>query len=225
MRVSCGLPCGSPYLHLIPMLNIVLFGPPGAGKGTQSQKLIAKYNLVHLSTGDLLRAQIAEGTELGLRAKKLMDEGLLVPDEVVIGMIDSALDKNKSAAGFIFDGFPRTVAQAQSLDQLLASHRTGVASMVALEVGEEELVKRLLERGKTSGRPDDQNEEKIRRRVQVYNTETAQVAGHYAGQHKFHSLSGIGEIDDIFDHISAVVDQHQPAGHQTPPAATQEVKA
>jgi len=208
------------------MHNIVLFGPPGAGKGTQSQKLIAQYHLVHLSTGDLLRAQIAEGTELGLRAKKLMDEGLLVPDEVVIGMIGNALEKNKGAAGFIFDGFPRTVAQAESLDQLLAGHGTGVASMVALEVGEEELVKRLLERGKTSGRPDDQDESKIRRRVQVYNTETAQVAGHYASQGKFHSLNGIGEIETIFGQISAIIDRHKPSTDQNNPAvATSEVKA
>ncbi|NML68081.1 adenylate kinase [Hymenobacter sp. RP-2-7] len=208
------------------MHNIVLFGPPGAGKGTQSQKLIAKYHLVHLSTGDLLRAQIAEGTELGLRAKKLMDEGLLVPDEVVIGMIGHALEKNKAAAGFIFDGFPRTVAQAESLDKLLAGHSTGVASMVALEVGEEELVKRLLERGKTSGRTDDQDESRIRRRVQVYNTETAQVAGHYASQGKFHSLNGIGEIEDIFGQISAIIDRHKPSTDQdVPAAATKEVKA
>ena len=207
------------------MHNIVLFGPPGAGKGTQSQKLIAKYNLVHLSTGDLLRAQIAEGTALGLQAKKLMDEGFLVPDAVVIGMIGNALEKNKQAAGFIFDGFPRTVAQAESLDHLLAEHNTSVACMVALEVGEQELVKRLLERGKTSGRPDDQDEAKIRRRVQVYNTETAQVAGHYAGQRKFHSLNGIGEIDGIFQQISAVVDQHKAADAAAPTTATQEVKA
>ena len=208
------------------MHNIVLFGPPGAGKGTQSQKLITKYNLVHLSTGDLLRAQIAEGTELGLRAKKLMDEGLLVPDEVVIGMIGNALEKNKQAAGFIFDGFPRTVAQAESLDRLLAGHGTGVASMVALEVGEEELVKRLLERGKTSGRPDDQDESKIRRRVQVYNTETAQVAGHYAGQGKFHALNGIGDIETIFGQISDTIDRHKPATEQdTPAAATKEARA
>ena len=148
------------------MLNIVLFGPPGAGKGTQSQKLIAKYNLVHLSTGDLLRAQITQGTELGLTAKKLMDEGLLVPDEVVIGMIDSALQANKATAGgFIFDGFPRTVPQAERLDQLMVQHDSGINCMVALEVAEEELVTRLLERGKTSGRPDDQDESKIRRRA------------------------------------------------------------
>ncbi|UOQ76194.1 adenylate kinase [Hymenobacter sp. 5516J-16] len=207
------------------MLNLVLFGPPGAGKGTQSQKLIARYNLVHLSTGDLLRAQITQGTELGLRAKKLMDEGLLVPDEVVIGMINSALSDNKQAAGFIFDGFPRTVPQAASLDQLLAQHDTGVSCMVALEVAEEELVKRLLERGKTSGRPDDQNEEKIRKRVTVYNTETAQVAGYYAEQQKFHSLNGIGAIDDIFGQICAILDKHQPATTESSRQATDEVKA
>lgn len=207
------------------MHNIVLFGPPGAGKGTQSQKLIAKYNLVHLSTGDLLRAQIAEGTELGLQAKKLMDEGLLVPDEVVIGMIGNALQRNTQAAGFIFDGFPRTVAQAESLDQLLAQHGTGVACMIALEVGEEELVTRLLERGKTSGRPDDQDETKIRRRVTVYNTETAQVAGYYAAQHKFHALNGIGEIEAIFQQICTLIDQHKAANPEAPAQATQEVKA
>jgi adenylate kinase len=209
------------------MLNIVLFGPPGAGKGTQSQKLIARYNLVHLSTGDLLRSQITQGTELGLRAKKLMDEGLLVPDEVVIGMIESQLASNTTAAGFIFDGFPRTVPQAASLDELTQRYDTGVSCMIALEVAEEELVKRLLERGKTSGRPDDQNEEKIRKRVTVYNTETAQVAGYYAQQQKFHSLNGIGAIDGIFDQICRIIDQHQPAAAvaDTPAAATDEVKA
>ena len=189
------------------MLNIVLFGPPGAGKGTQSQKLITHYNLVHLSTGDLLRAQIAQGTELGLTAKKLMDEGLLVPDAVVIGMIDSALNTNPAASGFIFDGFPRTVAQAQSLDELLARHEATIGCMIALEVAEEELVTRLLERGKTSNRPDDQNEEKIRRRVHVYNTETAQVASYYAAQDKFHSLNGIGDINAIFGQITQLIDQ------------------
>ena len=207
------------------MLNIVLFGPPGAGKGTQSQKLIAHYHLIHLSTGDLLRAQIAQGTALGLTAKKLMDEGLLVPDEVVIGMIDSALQTNKQAAGFIFDGFPRTVPQAESLDQLLAQHDTSVSCMIALEVAEQELVKRLLERGKTSNRPDDQDETKIQRRVSVYNTETAQVAGYYAAQSKFHALNGIGEIDTIFGQINRLIDQHQPATTETPAAATSEVKA
>ena len=207
------------------MLNIVLFGPPGAGKGTQSQRLIAHYHLVHLSTGDLLRAQIAQGTELGLTAKKLMDEGLLVPDAVVIGMIGNALQANPQAAGFIFDGFPRTVAQAESLDRLMAAHHTAIGCMIALEVQEEELVTRLLERGKTSNRPDDQDESKIRRRVLVYNTETAQVAGYYAAQHKFHALNGIGPIDGIFAQISALIDQHQSAAPATPAAAASGVKA
>ncbi|MBC6988314.1 MULTISPECIES: adenylate kinase [Hymenobacter] len=209
------------------MLNIVLFGPPGAGKGTQSQKLIARYNLVHLSTGDLLRSQIAQGTELGLRAKKLMDEGLLVPDEVVIGMIESQLANNTSAAGFIFDGFPRTVPQAESLDALTQRYNTGVTCMVALEVNEEELVTRLLERGKTSGRPDDQDETKIRKRVTVYNTETAQVAGYYATQGKFHALNGIGAIEDIFGQICAIIDRHQGAATSVTDSqeATDEVKA
>ena len=207
------------------MLNIVLFGPPGAGKGTQSQKLITHYNLVHLSTGDLLRAQIAQGTELGLTAKKLMDEGLLVPDAVVIGMIGSALENNPQASGFIFDGFPRTVAQAESLDQLMAAHNTHIGCMIALEVQEEELVTRLLERGKTSNRPDDQDETKIRRRVTVYNTETAQVAGYYAAQQKFHALNGIGPIDGIFGQICGLIDQHQAAAPEAPAAATHEVKA
>ena len=207
------------------MLNIVLFGPPGAGKGTQSQKLIAHYNLVHLSTGDLLRAQIAQGTDLGLQAKKLMDEGLLVPDAVVIGMIGSALKDNPQAGGFIFDGFPRTVAQAESLDELMAAHGTHIGCMIALEVAEEELVTRLLERGKTSNRPDDQDESKIRRRVTVYNTETAQVAGYYAAQQKFHALNGIGAIETIFGQICAIIDQHQAAAPESPAAATTEVKA
>ena len=207
------------------MLNIVLFGPPGAGKGTQSQKLIAHYNLVHLSTGDLLRAQIAQGTELGLTAKKLMDEGLLVPDAVVIGMIGSALETNPQVGGFIFDGFPRTVAQAESLDHLMAEHNTRIGCMIALEVQEEELVTRLLERGKTSNRPDDQDETKIRRRVKVYNTETAQVAGYYATQKKFHALNGIGPIDSIFVEICGLIDQHKAAVPETPAAATNEVKA
>ena len=207
------------------MLNIVLFGPPGAGKGTQSQKLMARYNLIHLSTGDLLRAQIADGTELGLHAQKLMNEGLLVPDEVVIGMIDSAIHDNRQAGGFIFDGFPRTVPQAESLDQLTARYDSGISCMVALEVQEEELVSRLLERGKTSGRPDDQDETKIRRRVTVYNTETAQVAGYYAAQSKFHALNGIGPIDSIFGQICGIIDQHQPAVAETAKQATTEVKA
>lgn len=190
------------------MLNIVLFGPPGAGKGTQSQKLIDKYHLIHLSTGDLLRSQIAAGTELGLRAKTLMDQGLLVPDEVVIGMIDSKLKENKAAAGFIFDGFPRTVPQAEGLDQLMAENNTAITCMIALEVSEEELTKRLLLRGQTSGRPDDQDESLVRKRVQEYNTKTAPVAGFYAKQEKYHAVNGIGEIEEIFEQTCAIIESY-----------------
>ncbi|HSI91227.1 MAG TPA: adenylate kinase [Adhaeribacter sp.] len=191
------------------MLNLVLFGPPGAGKGTQSQKLINKYNLVHLSTGDLLRSEIAAGSELGLKAKALMDQGMLVPDEVVIGMIDNKLKEHqKSAGGFIFDGFPRTVPQAQALDKLMEANNTAITCMVALEVNEEELTKRLLLRGQSSGRPDDQNEGLIRKRVQEYNNKTAQVAKYYEEQGKFFSVHGIGEIDEIFDNTCSVIDRH-----------------
>jgi len=190
------------------MLNLVLFGPPGAGKGTQSQKLINKYNLVHLSTGDLLRSEIAAGTELGLKAKSLMDEGLLVPDEVVIGMIDNKLKENKNVGGFIFDGFPRTVPQAEGLDKLMAENSTEITCMIALQVDEEELTKRLLLRGETSGRADDQNEALIRKRVQEYNTKTAQVANYYDQQGKFFSVNGIGEIEEIFNKSCSIIDQH-----------------
>jgi adenylate kinase len=187
------------------MLNLVLFGPPGAGKGTQSQKLIDQYLLVHLSTGDLLRSEIAAGSELGLRAKGLMDAGILVPDEVVIGMIDNKLEQNKTAKGFIFDGFPRTIPQAEALDRLLESRGTAISGMVALEVEESELIARLLLRGQSSGRPDDQNETLIAQRVTEYNTKTAPVAGYYRGQGKFHSINGIGSIEEIFSKICSIV--------------------
>lgn len=190
------------------MLNIVLFGPPGAGKGTQSQKLIDTYQLIHLSTGDLLRSQIAAGTELGLRAKTLMDQGLLVPDEVVIGMIDNQLKSNKTAAGFIFDGFPRTVPQAEGLDDLMAQNQTAITCMISLEVNEEELTKRLLLRGQTSGRPDDQNEDLVRKRVQEYNSKTAPVANYYASQGKYHAINGIGEIEEIFNQTCAIINNY-----------------
>lgn len=188
------------------MINLVLFGPPGAGKGTQSQKLIEKYRLIHLSTGDLLRAEIAAQTELGMSAKKLMDQGILVPDEVVIGMIRNKIQDNRDANGFIFDGFPRTVAQAEALDKMLQENGLSISGMVALEVNEAELVKRLLLRGQTSGRPDDQNEELVQKRVQEYNTKTRPVADFYHGQGKFTSINGIGEIEDIFGHICRVID-------------------
>ncbi|WP_295653930.1 adenylate kinase [uncultured Mucilaginibacter sp.] len=188
------------------MLNLVLFGPPGAGKGTQSQKLIEKYQLVHLSTGDILRGEITQGTELGLEAKKLMDNGILVPDEVVIGMISNKLDANKEANGFIFDGFPRTVAQAEALDGLLASKKEAISVMIALEVNDDELEHRLLLRGKESGRPDDANPEVIRKRIHEYNSKTAPVAQFYKSQHKFKSINGIGSVDDIFHAVCGVID-------------------
>jgi adenylate kinase len=188
------------------MLNLVLFGPPGAGKGTQSQKLIEKCQLIHLSTGDLLRGEISQGTELGLEAKKLMDQGMLVPDEVVIGMISNKLDANKDAEGFIFDGFPRTVAQAEALDQLLATKGSSISKMIALEVDDNELEHRLLLRGKDSGRPDDANPEVIRKRIHEYNNKTAPVAQFYKKQDKFKSINGIGSIDEIFHSIGVVID-------------------
>ena len=191
------------------MLNLVLFGPPGAGKGTQSQKLIDKYQLVHLSTGDILRGEISQGTKLGLEAKKLMDEGMLVPDEVVIGMISNKLDANKDAKGFIFDGFPRTVAQAEALDNLLSSKKAAISGMIALEVDDAELEQRLLLRGKDSGRPDDANPEVIRKRIVEYNNKTAPVAGFYQTQNKFKSINGIGSIDEIFQTVCDVVDSLQ----------------
>src|ERR1700712_1868901 len=187
------------------MLNLVLFGPPGAGKGTQSQKLIEKYGLIHLSTGDLLRGEISQGTALGLEAKKLMDEGMLVPDAVVIGMISNKLDANRDAKGFIFDGFPRTVAQAAALDELLKSKSSAISGMIALEVNDAELERRLLDRGKDSGRADDANPEVIRKRIKEYNDKTAPVAGFYKNQHKFKSINGIGSIDEIFDSVNTVI--------------------
>jgi adenylate kinase len=191
------------------MLNLVLFGPPGAGKGTQSQKLIEKYGLIHLSTGDLLRGEISQGTELGLEAKKLMDAGILVPDEVVIGMISHKLDANKDAKGFIFDGFPRTVAQAEALDALLETKKAPISGMIALEVTDNELEHRLLLRGKDSGRPDDANPEVIRKRIKEYNDKTAPVAGFYKNQGKFKSINGIGSIDEIFDAIASVISSYK----------------
>jgi len=188
------------------MLNVVLFGPPGAGKGTQSAMLVEKYGLNHLSTGDLLRGEIAAGTTLGLEAKQLMDQGVLVPDEIVIGMIRSKLEQNPNSKGFIFDGFPRTVKQAEALDVLLTEKETSITCMLALEVSEDELVKRLLNRGKDSGRSDDQDESIIANRIKEYNAKTAPLAGYYAGQNKFKGINGIGTIDSIFNALCAAID-------------------
>ncbi|MBS1509430.1 MAG: adenylate kinase [Bacteroidetes bacterium] len=189
------------------MFNLILFGPPGSGKGTQSEKLIAKYGLKHLSTGDLLRSEIAAQTPLGLEAKKIMDKGQLVPDEVVIGMISSALDANPNAKGFLFDGFPRTSAQAEALDKLLELKKTSIAAMLALNVSEEELVKRLMKRGETSGRSDDTNETVIRARITEYRNKTEMVADYYRNFDKVVMVKGEGSIDDIFKALSAEIDQ------------------
>jgi len=188
------------------MFNLILFGPPGSGKGTQSEKLIAKYGLKHLSTGDLLRSEIAQQTALGIEAKKVMDKGELVPDEVVIGMISSAIDNNELVKGFLFDGFPRTAAQAEALDKLLELKKTSIAVMLALEVGEEELVKRLMKRGETSGRSDDTNESVIRARITEYHKKTTAVADYYKQFDKVTMIKGEGSIDDIFNSLSSEID-------------------
>jgi adenylate kinase len=188
------------------MLNIVLFGPPGAGKGTQSAKLIDKYGLVHLSTGDIFRANIKGGTELGNLAKSYIDKGQLVPDEVTIGMLASEVNKNPNAKGFIFDGFPRTQAQAEALDNLLQEKNTAITMMLALEVEEEELRKRLLLRGKDSGRADDQDPAVIQKRIDVYNGETMPVKEFYTKQGKYKGIGGIGEIEDIFNQLCKAIE-------------------
>jgi adenylate kinase len=191
------------------MFNLILFGPPGSGKGTQSEKLIAKYGLIHLSTGDLLRKEIAAQTSLGIAAKTIMDRGQLVPDEVVIGMISSALDNNPDAGGFLFDGFPRTVAQAEALDGLLGLKDTQINVMLALQVSEEELVKRLMQRGQTSGRSDDTNEEIIRARINEYENKTSVVADYYNKFGKVVMIKGEGTIEEIFNSLSDAIDVKQ----------------
>ena len=188
------------------MFNLILFGPPGSGKGTQSEKLTAKYNLKHLSTGDLLRSEINNQTPLGIEAKKFMDKGHLVPDEVVIGMISSALDSNVKCSGFLFDGFPRTSAQAEALDKLLDLKKAPIAAMLALEVSEEELVKRLLKRGETSGRTDDNNDGVIRARIIEYHNKTAPVADHYNKAKKVVLIKGEGTVNDIFNALCKEID-------------------
>ena len=189
------------------MVNLILFGPPGSGKGTQSANIIEKYGLIHLSTGDLLRTEIGGKTPLGMEAQKFMDQGLLVPDEVVIGMISSKLDANPEARGFIFDGFPRTTAQAEALDKLLALKKTAISMVLSLEVPEDELVRRLLERGLTSGRSDDANEGIVKNRIVEYHNKTAPVADHYAKFGKFRKVKGDGTVDGTFDLLSKEIEE------------------
>jgi adenylate kinase len=189
------------------MFNLILFGPPGSGKGTQSEKLITKYLLKHLSTGDLLRSEISQKTKLGLEAKKYMDKGNLVPDEVVIGMINDALDKNNNVAGFLFDGFPRTAIQAEELDKLLKKKNSCIDVMLALNVSENELIKRLIKRGETSGRSDDSNEQVIRARIIEYHKKTAAVADHYRKENKVVLVKGEGSVEEIFNRLSGEIDR------------------
>jgi adenylate kinase len=189
------------------MLNLILFGPPGSGKGTQSEKLILKYGLKHLSTGDLLRSEIAQQTPLGMEAKNFMDKGQLVPDAVVIGMIRSAIENNPAVKGFLFDGFPRTSAQAAALDQLMELKNTSIKMMLAMEVGEKELMSRLLKRGETSGRSDDTNEEVVKARIVEYHNKTAAVADYYSQFNKVVTIKGEGTVEDIFIALCNEIDQ------------------
>lgn len=191
------------------MFNIILFGPPGSGKGTQSERLILKYGLKHLSTGDLLRTEISAQTPLGLEAKNFMDKGQLVPDEVVIGMISSALDANPGTAGFLFDGFPRTEAQSEALDKLLKLKKTEIGVVLALQVSEDELIKRLLNRGLTSGRSDDNNEDVIRERIAEYHRKTSAVADYYSKFDKVVNVKGEGSVEEIFEALSNEIDNRR----------------
>jgi len=188
------------------MLNLVLFGPPGAGKGTQSAFLVDRYELVHLSTGDLFRYNIKNATELGVLAKSYIDKGQLVPDSVTISMLEAAVNESPNAKGFIFDGFPRTNAQAQALDAFLEGRESAITSMIALEVNEDELKERLAERAKTSGRADDANPEVIQNRIDVYNKETAPVKDYYEAQGKYRGVDGVGSIEEITARLTDIID-------------------
>jgi adenylate kinase len=183
------------------MFNLILFGPPGSGKGTQSEKLVAQYGLKHLSTGDMLREEIKKMTHLGREAKMFIDKGQLVPDQIVIGIINSVLSSNHQAKGFLFDGFPRTTSQAEALDNLLAVKNCEINVMLALEVSEQELINRLLNRGLTSGRTDDMNTEVIRARINEYHNKTAPVAYHYQKHNKHVLVNGEGSVDEIYQNL------------------------
>ena len=188
------------------MTNIVLFGKPGAGKGTQAEFLKSKYQLFHISTGDLFRHHISNKTDLGMLAQSYMNKGDLVPDQVTIDMLKEAVDQNTEAKGFIFDGFPRTTQQAEALDEFLSEKSMSISATLALEADDDILIDRLIKRGKTSGRADDQDEEKIRNRFDEYNNKTAPLRAFYEAQGKFHSVNGIGEIEEITQRLTALID-------------------
>jgi adenylate kinase len=189
------------------MINIVLFGKPGAGKGTQAEFLKEKYKLTHISTGDVFRFNLKNNTELGKQVRVYMDAGDLVPDELTTKMLIDEVNKNLDSNGILFDGYPRTISQAQALDQYLETINSTVDATIALEADDEILIQRLLERGKTSGRPDDQDEEKIRNRYQEYNEKTAPLIDYYTSQGKFYAVNGIGTIQEITERLSLVIDE------------------
>ena len=187
-------------------MNLILFGPPGSGKGTQASMLVEKYNLVHISTGDLFRYEMSNNTPLGVKAKSFMAEGELVPDEITIGMLENKVVGHPEAKGFIFDGFPRTIAQSAALINFLATQGTSIDALIALKVDKEEIVTRILERGKTSGRPDDNDRDIIENRIQVYENETRPVYNYFAERGLSHEINGIGSLDEVFDRISDILE-------------------
>ena len=188
------------------MLNIILFGPPGSGKGTQAKMLVEKYNLLHISTGDLFRYEMGNDTPLGLEAKSYIAKGELVPDSITIGMLKNKVNANPDVPGYIFDGFPRNINQAEALDDFLAEKGEAVKALLSLQVDDEEIVKRILNRGKTSGRSDDNDESIIRNRIDVYKSETSPVYDFYDAQGKAQSINGIGSLEEIFDRLTAAID-------------------
>ncbi|MFT6320123.1 MAG: adenylate kinase [Granulosicoccus sp.] len=187
------------------MLNLILFGPPGSGKGTQAEKLVEKYNLLHISTGDLFRYNMKNDTPLGIEAKSYIEKGNLVPDSVTINMLKAKVNENPDVPGYIFDGFPRTIVQAEALDNFLAEKDLAVSGLLALDVPDEELIKRLLSRGKDSGRADDQNESIIANRIKTYNKETAPVFGYYEKQERANKIDGVGTLEDVFEKLCAMI--------------------
>lgn len=189
------------------MINLILFGPPGSGKGTQAEKLVEKYNLLHISTGDLFRYEMGNDTELGLLAKSYISKGELVPDSVTIGMLKNKVDANPDVPGYIFDGFPRNIIQSEALDEILNEKGESVSILLSLDVDDEEIVKRILNRGKTSGRTDDNDESIIRNRIEVYKSETTPVFDFYAKANKSKMIDGIGSIEEIFDRLCAEIDE------------------
>ena len=189
------------------MLNIILFGAPGCGKGTQAARIKEKYNINHISTGEVIRGEISRGTELGKSMQEYIEAGKLAPDSIVIGMIRNYMTEHKDAVGNIFDGFPRTTAQAEEFDRILAEDGLGVNVMVYMDVPEEELVKRILLRGKDSGRKDDASEDVIRNRIEIYRQQTAIVADHYTKQQKYSAINGLGTMDEVFERLCQVIDQ------------------